>query len=118
MIRSIFRKLFLSILFLPIFFLTKAQGENIHPVKTYKDSTLSNPAKPFRVLTSGKRITIQGSQPIKRILGWTASGHRFIENNNVDAVSCNFELPGGERFAFIMIQMKDGRHFTEKIGAE
>jgi hypothetical protein len=74
--------------------------------------------RPFRILTSGRHITIKCDQPIRRIMGWTASGHRFIENNDVNGSSCEFTIPGMDKFAFVMVQFRTGKHYTEKIGIE
>lgn len=72
--------------------------------------------KPFRILTNGKRITIQSDKDISRVIVWTSSGNRFVEQSNIEAPSYNFTIPSKERFVFIMLELQGGKRFTEKIG--
>ena len=74
--------------------------------------------KPFRILTEGKKITIQSNHDIQRIMVWGSNGHRFIEQTNVNSPSYNFIVPPKEKFVFLMIQLKNGKHYTEKIGVQ
>jgi hypothetical protein len=117
MIPSSLRKFSLFFFSLPVVLMSLAQAATLPP-STHRDTPSIKIERPYKLLTTGHKITIQSSQPIKRILGWTASGHRFVENNNVDGTSCSFELPASERIGFVMVQLKDGRHWTEKVGAE
>lgn len=78
----------------------------------------AKPPKPFRILTEGKQITIKSTQDISRILVWTQSGNRYIEQTNVNAPSYNFTIPAKEKFVFVMLQMKNGKHYTQKVGAQ
>lgn len=72
--------------------------------------------KPFRVLTNGKHITVESNQDIQRILAWTTTGHRIAEQNNFNSPSYNFTVPNSEKLIFLMIQLKTGKYYTEKIG--
>ena len=74
--------------------------------------------KPFRVLTSGRHITVQSKKDISKILVWTGTGHRFVEDNNVNASSYTFNITISERFFYIMLELKDGKRYTEKIGVQ
>lgn len=74
--------------------------------------------KPFRILTAGRRITVQSKKDINKILVWTASGHRFIEDENVNASSYSFSVTINEKFFFVMLELKDGKRYTEKIGVQ
>ncbi|HEV8286630.1 MAG TPA: hypothetical protein VGQ09_20115 [Chitinophagaceae bacterium] len=74
--------------------------------------------KPFRILTNGKRITIQSSKNITSIIVWTASGNRFIEQSNIEAPSYNFTIPSKEKYVFIMLELQGGKRYTEKIGVQ
>lgn len=79
------------------------------------------PATPFKVLTSGKRITIQSknaSNNIKRLLVWTASGHRIIEQNDLEVNNFSFNMPVNEKIFFLMVEMKNGKRYTEKFGVQ
>jgi hypothetical protein len=71
---------------------------------------------PFRILTSGKQITIKSNRNIKSIMVWTASGHRIIEQKDVNASTYNFRVSIDEKIFFVMLQLVDGKIYTEKIG--
>lgn len=73
-------------------------------------------AKPYKVLTAGKRITVQSKTDISKIMVWTAKGHRFIEENNVNASTYSFNVTIKEKFLYMMLELRDGRRYTEKIG--
>ena len=73
--------------------------------------------KPFRILTSGQRITIQSSQDIQRIMAWTTNGHRIVEQTSPNS-PYSFTVPNTEKFLFVMIQLKNGKYYTEKIGIQ
>ena len=75
-------------------------------------------SKPFRILTNGNRITIQSNQDINRILVWTTTGHRLVEQANLEAPSYSFTIPNTEKYFFVMIQLKNGKYYTEKIGVQ
>jgi len=49
---------------------------------------------------------------------WTASGHRFVEENNVKAPSYTFVVSISEKLFYIMLEMKDGKRYTEKVGVQ
>lgn len=75
-------------------------------------------SKPFRVLTNGKQITIQSNRNISKIIVWTSSGNRFVEQSNLEASSYNFTIPAKEKFVFMMLELQGGKRFTEKIGVQ
>ena len=75
-------------------------------------------SKPFRILTSGNRIAIQSNQDINRILVWTTTGHRLVEQTNIASSSYSFTIPNTEKYFFVMIQLKNGKYYTEKIGVQ
>lgn len=76
-------------------------------------------AKPFKILTSGKQITIKSTKDIKTIMVWTASGHRIVEQTQVNAASFSFNVSGSrERIFFVMVQYEGQKPVTEKFGVE
>lgn len=81
-----------------------------------KPTVEKSAAKPFRILTGSRRITIQSSKNINNIIVWTASGDRFVEQTNVQAPSYTFTVPSEEKFVFLMLQLEGGKRYTEKIG--
>ncbi len=72
--------------------------------------------KPYKVLTSGKQITIKATSAIKSVMVWTSSGHRIVEQKEVKSNSFTFRISVNEKIFFVMLRLEDGRHFTEKIG--
>src|SRR6188508_963838 len=82
------------------------------------DVTTPAPAKPFKVLTNGNRITIQTKQNLRSIMVWTASGHRFVEEKELTANSYTFTVPAKEKIFYMMIEAADGKRFTEKMGVK
>jgi hypothetical protein len=76
-----------------------------------------NKAKPYKILTSGKRITIKSTKNIRSVIVWTSSGNRIVEQNELNESSFSFTVSNvSEKVLFIMIRYEDSRPFTEKIG--
>ena len=75
-------------------------------------------AKPFKVLTNGKQITIQSKQNLRSLMVWTASGHRIVEEKELTTTSYSFTLPAREKVFFIVIETAEGKRFTEKMGVK
>jgi hypothetical protein len=73
-------------------------------------------SKPYKILTSGKQVTVKSSKDIKSIMVWTASGHRIVEQKEVNASSFTFTVNVSEKYFFVMIQYEGQKPFTEKIG--
>jgi len=90
-------------LFIPI--LLPAQADK--PVKT---------TKPYRILTSGKQITVKSTKEMKSLMVWTASGHRILEQKEMNVQSYDFRIDVKDKYFFMMIQLTDGKIYTEKIG--
>ena len=80
--------------------------------------SLPTSAKPFKVLTNGKQITIQSKQNLRSIMVWTASGHRFIEEKELTTNSYTFTVPSKEKIFYMMIETAEGKRFTEKMGVK
>jgi hypothetical protein len=97
------RKVIFAIL-LSVPIILRAQIEK--PVKT----------KPYRILSSGKQITVKSTRDIKSLMVWTASGHRIIEQKELNASSYNFRIAVNEKYFFVMVQLVDGKVYTEKFG--
>lgn len=74
--------------------------------------------KPYKILTSGKQITVKSSKDIKSIMVWTASGHRILEQKEVNASSFRFNVNVTEKVFFVMIHYEGMKPFTEKIGIQ
>ena len=105
MTRLFFRSLPFIIVIAGLSFLSQAQ-----PLK------ISFESKPYKILTSGKQITVKSTKDIKSIMVWTASGHRIVEQKEVNASSFTFTINVNEKYFFVMIQYEGQKPFTEKIG--
>ncbi|MEP7373521.1 MAG: hypothetical protein ABI675_09055 [Chitinophagaceae bacterium] len=88
------------------------------PVNTavVKENEKNN--KPYRILTSGKLVTIKSTKTIKNVMVWTSGGNRIIEDKNVNVSSYNFRITVDEKIFFIMVQLVDGKTYSEKIGVQ
>jgi len=78
------------------------------------NNTIAEPSikesKPYKVITT---------KNIKNIMVWTASGHRIVEQTNVNVTSYTFNVSGArEKIFFIMVQYENGKPFTERIGIQ
>jgi hypothetical protein len=74
--------------------------------------------KPYRILTSGKKITIKSTQDIENIIVWTSSGHRIMEQKEIHLSTVSFMVPANENICFIMMEIKGQKRYTEKIGVQ
>jgi hypothetical protein len=72
--------------------------------------------KPYRILTSGKQVTIKSNKDIKNIMVWTSGGHRIVEQKDINASSFNFRVTVNAKILFIMVQLVDGKSYSEKVG--
>lgn len=93
-------------------------------VSTYAQPIAINQAenaginKPYKILTSGKQITVKSTKEIKSIMVWTASGHRIVEDKDVKSTSFSFTINIDEKIFFVMIQLEGSKPYTEKIGVQ
>jgi hypothetical protein len=110
---SILKAILVSALFSITCFM---HGQANQPLKS--DITRPISAKPFKVLTNGKQITIQSKQNLRSLMVWTASGHRFIEEKELTTNSYTFTVPSKEKVFFMMIETAEGKRFTEKMGVK
>lgn len=72
--------------------------------------------KPFKILNNGKKITVQSSRNIKTILVWTSSGHRIIEQQDLNLPNFSFDIPAKEKIFFLRVELDNGKMYTEKVG--
>lgn len=74
------------------------------------------PAKPFKILSNGKQVTIQAKQNLKSVMVWTASGHRIVEQKEINATSYTFTITIKEKVFFLLLETSEGKRYTEKLG--
>ena len=75
----------------------------------------SHDPKPYKLLTSGKQLTIKSSKSIKHVMLWTIDGNRVVEQKDINNSSYTFNIPVNKKTFYLMIGMNDGTVFTEKI---
>ena len=71
-----------------------------------------------KVLTQGKKITIKSRTKINKLMIWTASGHRVIEDHNLHTNSWSYTISINENIFYLMIELADGKRVTKKIGLQ
>jgi hypothetical protein len=84
---------------------------------------VSNPSvkkenRPYKFLCSGKEITIKSNRIIQHIMVWTTSGHRVVEQRDINAAFFTFTIPINEKIYFMMVGLEGGKVYTEKIGIQ
>ena len=114
MMKPIIQKAILVFALLIVSYFIQAQ---IKPLRNAVEPTLTS-AKPFKVLTNGKQLTIQSKQNLKSIMVWTASGHRIVEEKDLKTNSYTFNVPSKEKIFYIMIETSEGKRFTERVGVK
>ena len=112
MMKPFIRKAMLAFALFSSTYVINAQG---NPVR---DTEISSAAKPFKVLTNGKQITIQSKQNLKSLMVWTSSGHRIVEEKGLKSNSYSFTVPAKEKVIFMMIETAEGKRYTEKMGVK
>lgn len=81
-----------------------------------KNTTTHN--KPYKVLTSGKQVTIKSNKQIKHVMLWTTGGNRIVEHKEINNQQCVVQIPVNQKTFFMMVAMGDGKVYTEKIGIQ
>ncbi|MBI1342944.1 MAG: hypothetical protein GC171_08425 [Terrimonas sp.] len=80
-------------------------------------STEKKAKKPYKILTSGKTITIKtASVNLKNLMIWTARGNRILELKDINRQQYSYTSTINENIFFILMEMDNGQRFTEKIG--
>jgi hypothetical protein len=105
-VRRLLAVAFLSVLF----FVVQAQ-----PVS---NQLIKKETRPYKVLTSGKEITIKSNKNIQHVMVWTTDGHRVVEQKEINATSFTFTIPINEKIFFLMVGMDGEKIYTEKIGVK
>ena len=113
MIQPIIRKVIVILILIGYTFFSQAQ-----PVRRTSVKEIETPAKPYRILTSGKEVTIKCTREIKNLMVWTAGGNRIVEEKNVKANQYNFRITISEKIFFVMLRLSDGKTYSEKIGIQ
>lgn len=75
-------------------------------------------SRPYEVLTSGKQVIIKSNRNIRHVMLWTTSGHRVVEQRDINASSFIFTIPVNDKIFFLMVGLEGGKIYTEKIGVQ
>jgi len=103
-IRPLFAASLLSLLFIV------AQSQPVAETPENKE------AKPYKVYTEGKQITIKSLKNINQVMLWTSSGNRVVEQKNINNSYYTFTIPVTHNAFYLMISLAGGKVYTEKIG--
>ncbi len=49
---------------------------------------------------------------------WSSGGNRILEQKNINASQYNFRITIKDRIFFMMIQLADGKTYSEKLGIQ
>ena len=107
MLQSI-RRLFAVVTLSLLFFVSQAQPDGSLPER--------KETKPYKVLTSGKQITIKSTKDINHVMLWTTGGNRVVEQKEINKASYTINIPVNQKTFFLMIGLVGGKIYTEKIG--
>jgi hypothetical protein len=114
MMKPFIRRAILSFALFTVTYFIHGQGTSAPDAREISSTS----AKPFKVLTNGKQITIQSKQNLKSLMVWTASGHRIVEEKDLKTNSYSFTAPAKEKVFYMVIETADGKRFTEKMGVK
>jgi hypothetical protein len=95
-----------------LFFLSQAQTVTA-PVKPIPGDN-----KPYKVLTSGRQITIRSTKNIQHVMIWTTDGNRVVEQKNINTTFVNIDMPISRKAFYLMVGLTNGKVYTEKIGIQ
>lgn len=100
-----------AIVSLSLFVLT-AQSQPVNNELAKKE------VKPYKILTSGRQITIKSTRDIKDVMLWTTNGYRVVEQKQINNPSYVLNIPVNQKAFFLMIGLSNGKIYTEKIGIQ
>ncbi len=84
------------------------------PVSFTEQNTNAKP--PYQIYTNGRQITIKCTTNLKQLMVWSASGHRVVEQKDIDKDSYVFRLEVNEKVFFLRLQLANGKVYTQKFG--
>ena len=77
---------------------------------------LKTEARPYKILTSGRQLTIKSSQSIQHIMVWTLDGHRVVEQKDINQQRVRVDIPVNRNAFYLRISYPNGKVYTERIG--
>lgn len=79
---------------------------------------LNKEPKPYKVLTSGRQLTIKSNKNIQHVMLWTTGGDRVVEQKDINNNSFTIDIPINRKTFFLMVGLANGKIYTEKIGVQ
>jgi len=107
MMISSLRRLFAALILSVSFLVASAQPDS--------NTSSSKTDPPYKVITSGKKVTIKSSQSINHVMLWTTDGDRIAEHKDVNSNSFTLNLPVSQKAYFLMVGMNNGKIYTQKV---
>lgn len=104
--RTSFRRLFAVAILSVSLLVSNAQPATV-PVK--------KETPPYKVLTSGKQITIKSTRTIQHVMLWTTDGNRVAEHKKINANSFTMNTGVNQKTFFLMVTLEGGKVYTEKL---
>lgn len=77
---------------------------------------LKKEARPYKILTSGRQLTIKSNQSIRHIMVWTLDGHRVVEQKDINQNQVRVDIPVNRNAYYLRIELPGGKVFTERVG--
>lgn len=74
-------------------------------------------SRPFKILTSGKQVTIKSTKTINHVMLWTSGGNRLVEQKDINNTDFTFRIPVNGSYFFLMVTLANGKVYTDKIAA-
>lgn len=75
-------------------------------------------SKPYKVLTSGRQLTVKSSRNIINLMVWSSDGHRVVEQREINDTQVKFEVPVNRNVFYLRIELPGGKIYTEKVGVQ
>lgn len=72
--------------------------------------------RPYKLLSSGRQLTIRSTKPIRNLMVWTLDGHRVVEHRGMNDTQVKLEIPVQRNACYLMIELAGGKVYTERIG--
>ena len=104
------RRLLAAVSFSLLYIVSLAQPGN-------NEKTTSE-TRPYKILTSGRQITIKSNRNIQHVMLWTTSGYRVVEQKKINNNTIVINITVSQKTFFLMIGLSDGKIYTEKVGIQ
>lgn len=89
---------------------------NVSSAQADDQRSVTKEPRPYKLLTSGRQITLKSNKNIRHIMIWTLGGNRVAEHKDINASTYSVEIPISQKTFFLMVTFTDGKLYTEKIG--